>query len=154
MIFSEPEIKACSELPGYPRHRDEGILFPGQCQSKRKEEKENVLTFKVRSLDPLSWAERVYCGIGHLSSLPFDSRSPESVQDQVSGDAFFSRGRCTRGLIPSGFAAASMVGALGEVSSNGARELSSTARVSRIPTHQALDCDPQDPLNWDLGRLW
>lgn len=44
-------------------------------------------------------------------------------------------------------------GALGIVLSSGARGLSSDDDASRIPSHQALDCDQQDPLSWNPGKL-
>ena len=44
-------------------------------------------------------------------------------------------------------------GALGKGSSNKAQGLSSSDDISRIPSHQALDCDQEDPLNWDPGKL-
>lgn len=44
--------------------------------------------------------------------------------------------------------------ALGKVPYNKAQRPSSSADTSRIPSHQALDCNQQDPWNWDPGNFF
>lgn len=43
-------------------------------------------------------------------------------------------------------------GALGKVSFNGAQGLSFFDNIFRIPHHQALNCDQQNPLNWETSE--
>lgn len=44
-------------------------------------------------------------------------------------------------------------GVLGKVPSNRVQELSSWDAVSRMSNHQAPNCDHQDSMTWDPGKL-
>lgn len=72
-----------------------------------------------------------------------------SVQDRMSRGADLHSETFTQGCVPSNFAATLGSGALSKVPSNGTRGLSCSDEVSRICSHQALDCDLPLGCDWE-----
>ena len=87
---------------------DEGVIFPGQCQSKGKENKENDFRFKVLGLDLSSWVEAVHLNVNYISSLSIGFGGLQNLY-RTRCHIEPSLAVCIQGLMPSSFAAQSVI---------------------------------------------